>query len=204
MALVWIGLLALATPAPPPVPAGTARSQGALAACHAAEALSDADGTKHAKLDDAVVQAEAAVTADDGDALAHFALFCALGERMRLDGAGVGTLFTLRRARREIDRTLELAPDYSDALYGKGALLLHAPRLLGGDAAEGERLLRRALELDPDYFDARLDLARALADRGAHADARATATEALATAERRSNAADAAAARAFLAELPPP
>jgi tetratricopeptide (TPR) repeat protein len=90
----------------------------------------------------------------------------------------------VRRLRREIDRTLELAPDYSDALVGKGALLLDLPRLLGGDPAEGERLLRAALRVDPDYVDARLKLARALDARGAKAEAREEAVRAVAAAER--------------------
>jgi hypothetical protein len=44
-------------------------------------------------------------------------------------------------------------------------MLLELPRLLGGAAAEGEKLLRRALEIAPGFARA----ARALADRGAAA-----------------------------------
>lgn len=197
-----LGLLVLAAAAQPFVPPGSPRSRAALDACHRAEARPDSDATKADQLDQAVKAGEEAVAADETDPIAHFALFCSLGERLRFKGLSMGAVFGLRRTRREIDRTLELAPEYSDALYGKAALLLHTPRLLGGDPTEGEHLLRRTLELDPDYFDARLDLARALARRGARAEARAEGERALATAEHDADAADTSAARAFLAELP--
>lgn len=154
-------------------------------------------------LAEGLAAAEAAIAADERDALAHFALFCNLGERLRQRGVSVRSLFELGRLRVAVDRTLALAPDFPGAYAGKGALLLDTPRLLGGDPAEGERLLRRAVELDPDYFGARLDLARALARRGAVQDARDEGTRALAIAERRGDAADVAKARAFLADLPP-
>src|SRR6185436_14039748 len=54
-----------------------------------------------------------------------------------------------------------IAADDGDGLAGKGALLLNLPRLLGGDAAEGERLVRRALAIDPDYLGPRLTLVEA-------------------------------------------
>jgi len=38
-------------------------------------------------------------------------------------------------------------------------MLVELPRLLGGDAQEGERLLRRAVALDPDDTRMRLMLA---------------------------------------------
>jgi Tfp pilus assembly protein PilF len=103
--------------------------------------------------------------------------------------------------RQEIDRTLELAPDYADAMVGKASLLLDAPRILGGDAAEAEHLLRRALAIDPEYGSARLRLASALADRGARDEARTEARRALATAERKNDTAQAADARALLTKL---
>jgi hypothetical protein len=115
----------------------------------------------------ALATAEEAVAADERDALAHFAVFCASGEQARLSGVSLTSLFGARRMRREVDRTLALAPDFADALLGKGALLSELPRLLGGDPAEGERLVRRALAVDPDYFGARMRLARILAGRGA-------------------------------------
>src|SRR5207245_9130990 len=92
------------------------------------------------------------------DPKAHLAVFCNLGNDVSLRGLAVTSLFAVRRLRREIDRTLELAPDYADALVGKGEFLGELPRLLGGDAEEGERLLGDALRLDPGFLVERLGL----------------------------------------------
>jgi tetratricopeptide (TPR) repeat protein len=180
-------------------PKGSARAEEALALCNKSDDVPTAE--KAALLDRSLALAEEAIAADGADAKAHFAAFCALGHRMELDGTSVRSLFALRRLRQEIDRTLELAPDYSDAMVGKASLLLDAPRLLGGDATEAERLLRRALAIDPEYGSARLRLASALAGRGAKDEARVEARRALATAERKNDTAQAADARALLAKL---
>ena len=79
---------------------------------------------------------------------------------MERHGGGLfATLGDLHRVQREIDVTLTLAPDYPAALAAKGQMLVELPRLLGGDAQEGERLLRRAVALDPDDTRMRLMLA---------------------------------------------
>src|SRR5262249_26851686 len=103
--------------------------------------------------------------------------------------------------RQAVDRTLALAPDFAPALLGKGALLLSVPWALGGDAAEGERLVRRALAVDPDYFSARMRLAETLADHGQKAEARLEAKRAVEIAERTHDADASAAARRLLATL---
>src|SRR5262249_59714082 len=123
--------------------------------------------------------AEQAVGADDADAKAHFAVFCNLGKEMKLRGVSLGSLTGVQRLRREIDRTLELAPEWPDALLAKGSFLSELPRLLGGDAKEAERLMRAALKLDPDYLEAHLRLARLLADGGRREEARSEAQRAL-------------------------
>ena len=107
----------------------------------------------------------------------------------------------MRRIRREIDRTLALAPDWSDALVGKGSFLIDLPRFLGGDVAEGERLLGEALRLDPEFVTARVRLARSLAARGARDEARAEAERALASAEKKGDAEGAGDARELLSRL---
>jgi len=192
-----VALLALARGARAADPPGSPRANQALAAC-LAEAATPAE--RRANLARGLALAEEAVAADERDAKAHFAVFCNLGNDLKLRGA-LQSLFAVRRLRREIDRTLELAPDYADALVGKGELLIGLPRLLGGDAAEGERLLRAALRVDPDYIDAHLGLARALAARGARDEARAEAERAQAAAERVPDAARATEARELLAHL---
>src|SRR5438094_7959534 len=192
-----VALLALARGARAADPPGSPRANQALAVC-LADAATPAE--RRANLARGLALAEEAVAADERDPKAHFAVFCNLGNDLKLRGVGVQSLFGVRRLRREIDRTLELAPDYPDALVGKGELLCELPRLLGGDAAEGERLLRAALRVDPEFVEAHLGLARALAARGARDEARAEAQRALAAAERVPDPARATAARELLAQ----
>lgn len=148
-------------------PIGSAMAKESLISCDQADELSGA--AQLAALRRGLQLADAAIAADDHDAKAHFAAFCNIGKRLRVDGVGFSTWTNYRRLRRELDATLALAPDDPDALAGKGALLLHLPRVLGGDAVEGERLLRRALEIEPDNHAARRYLAEMLEDRGATA-----------------------------------
>src|SRR6266704_2470375 len=162
-AVAGVALATLVAAADPP---GSPRANEALALCGRAGETRE-EKAKHELLARGLAAAEEAVAADERDPKAHFAVFCNLGKEMKLRGVGVQSLFGVRRLRREIDRTLELAPDYPDALVGKGELLCELPRLLGGDTAEGERLLRAALRVDPDFVEAHLGLARALAARGA-------------------------------------
>jgi hypothetical protein len=184
------------------LPARSADGAGAreaLALCRQAD--SAPAGEQRALLQRGLDAAEAAVQADERNAAAHFAIFCDLGKIMRLDGARPSSFFSLRRLRSEVDRTLELAPNDADALVGKAATLYYTPRLLGGDAVEGERLLRAALDVAPDYVDARLALARLLRARGARAEALVSAHQALDDARRRANGAWESEARRILAAL---
>ena len=144
---------------------------------------------------------EAAVAASDQDAKAHFAVFCNLAKLTYLDGFSMRSLFAVWRLRREIDRAIELQPDYTDALIAKAGLLLNLPVWLGGDAGEAERLLRRAVEIEPDRILPRLYLAEALLALGARAQAAEQAHYALALAQRADRPAQAAAARTLIARL---
>lgn len=140
---------------------GSPRGLEALALCRSAAEQTDTS-TRLTLLERGLALAEEAVEHDDADAAGHFAVFCNLGRRLQLHPLNPGNLFAVRRVRREIDRTLALAPDSAGVLTAKGTMLLELPRVLGGDASEGERLLRRALEVDPDFEDAR----RALEEHG--------------------------------------
>jgi tetratricopeptide (TPR) repeat protein len=180
-------------------PPGTPRSREAMDLCKRAQDAPPAE--QPALLAHSLSLADNAIAADDRDALAHFARFCALGEQARISGAGLTSLLKLRAIRQAVDRTLALAPDFAPALLGKGSLLLNVPWALGGDAVQGERLVRRALAVDPEYFSARLRLAETLADHGQKAEARVEAKHALEIAEREHDADDIAAARRLLATL---
>lgn len=153
-----------------------------------------------AALDAAVALAEAALEADEHDPRAHFALFCALGRRTQLTGAGLGAVTTLLRLRRTIDRAVELGPTDADALTAKATFLARLPRWLGGDVREAEHLARRAIAIDPDLPAAHLALAEALAEVDATGAQREAAC-ALDAAERGGRSDDAVAARLLLQRL---
>lgn len=146
-------IVALLVPASHADEAVTERAREALAICRGVGALPVEE--RLATLDQGLAMAERAALDDPTDALAQYASFCNRGKRLQIVGFTFGALAEIRRLRREIDRALELVADWPDALAGKGAMLIALPRLLGGDAAEGERLLHRALELDPTNVEAR-------------------------------------------------
>jgi tetratricopeptide (TPR) repeat protein len=181
-------------------PPGTPRANEALDVCGRARATRDAD-EKTRLAAQGLALGEQAVVDDERDPKAHFAVFCNLGTQMKQRGVSIRSMMDVRRLRREIDRTIELAPEWPDALVGKGSLLIELPGMLGGDAREGERLLREALRIDPDFLTARVTLAHALADRGARDEARDEANRAVALAERKGDREATDDARALLGRL---
>jgi hypothetical protein len=120
----------------------------ALFLCHAADALSGPE--KEEILEYGLVLAERAVALDGASPHAHFAVFCTLGRLVEHRGVGIRTLRAIGRARHELDRTLEIAPDYVDALVAKAEMLTRLPRWLGGDPEEAERCRHRARTLRPE------------------------------------------------------
>src|SRR5215203_2833951 len=63
--------------------------------------------------------AERAVALDEKLPTAHFAVFCNLGEMLRVDGEKVTSLLGFRKMMQALDRTLELNPNHLDALSSK-------------------------------------------------------------------------------------
>lgn len=127
--------------------------------------------------------AERAVDLNNQLPTAHFALFCAVGEQMRIDGPGLTSMFGFRRMMNALDRTLELDPHHLDALSSKGTFLIRLPMFLGGDVDKGEVMLEEVLEREPRSINARLVLAQVYADRGKRQQAIRLATKALEIAE---------------------
>jgi tetratricopeptide (TPR) repeat protein len=145
--------------------------------------------------------AEQAVRLDDKNAAAHFGIFCNLGELLRVDGEKITSLLGFRKMMQELDRTLALDPNHLDALSSKGVLLVRLPTLLGGDAAQGEKMLERVLREDATCITARLTLAELYAERGARTDAVALAAQARELARASHRADKVAKADATLARL---
>jgi tetratricopeptide (TPR) repeat protein len=128
--------------------------------------------------------AERAVSLDEQYDDAHFALFCNLGEQLRIDGESATSLFEFRGLMRELDRTLELNPEHLDALSAKGTLLVKLPNVFGGDVEKGERMLEQVIKREPRAVNARLALARVRCENGRHREAMTLASDALTIARK--------------------
>jgi tetratricopeptide (TPR) repeat protein len=182
-------------------PLGSPMAREALAICQRAD--DEPAAQRAAVLALGLTRAEEAVTADPQDAAAHFAVFCNLGKGLQIRSGWrlFGALGDLRRARKEIDVALALAPDYPGALAAKGSMLVQLPRLLGGDRAEGVRLLQSAVALQPDDPTIRLTLASILQSVGQRDAARLHASIALGILERAGPADELDSARTFVASV---
>jgi tetratricopeptide (TPR) repeat protein len=145
--------------------------------------------------------AEQAVASDERSADAHFALFCNLGEQLRLDGESLTSIFGFRRMMNELDRALELDPAHIDALSAKGTLLVKLPGLLGGDSEKGEQILQHVVTRAPKAVNARLALAKVRCQRGSHQEAVILASDALAIAQKHKRATFIPEAKAVLEQL---
>jgi tetratricopeptide (TPR) repeat protein len=190
-------------------PGGVSASGDSTAADLAHKALMECDQGRRANARDERQRhfqrgqslAERAVTADDNSVDAHFALFCNMGELMRIDGESITSVFLLHRLMGELDRTLALDPNHTDALAAKGTFLVRLPRLLGGDVQKGEQMLRRVIQQDPTAVASRLVLAKTCEARGDRDEALAFTTRALQIAREQGRADKVAEAQAILAEL---
>ena len=161
------------------VPSVEALPKQALEQCHQGRLVTDR-ASRLAHFQAGQRLGEQAVAEDEGSADAHFALFCNLGELMRIDGEmSLSSVLGFRRMMKELDRALELKPDHLDALSARGTLLVRLPSLLGGDPEKGEQVLRQVIQREPEAVNARISLAKSYCKRGRHQDAVVLATEAL-------------------------
>jgi tetratricopeptide (TPR) repeat protein len=176
---------------PEPVPAqhpGTELSAAAQKECDLGRAAK-ARTERLAHFQRSQTLAERAVAANAQLADAHFALFCSLGEQMRIDGEGLSAIAGFKRMMAALDRTLELNPEHLDAMSSKATFLVRLPAFLGGDTAKGEQMLRYVIRRDPKSVNARITLAKVHAAQGDRERALALAEEAvqLARSERRAD-----------------
>jgi hypothetical protein len=197
-----VGLLCLSASAPAlhAEDSSSALASSARAECEAGRRAVDREERK-ARFEHGQAMAERAVRLDDANPDAHFALFCNMGEMMRLDGESFTAALGVHRLMGELDRTLELDPNHTDALAAKGTLLLRLPRILGGDAQRGEEMLREVIQKDPNAFSSRITLAKTCEARGERGEALAFATRALQIAREQGRTDKVAEAQATLAEL---
>lgn len=175
-------------------------AEQALEACHRGRLAVDR-ATRLAHFQQGQIMGERAVTEDETSADAHFALFCNLGELLRVDGESLTSLFGLRRMMNELNRVLELDPAHIDALSAKGTLLVKLPSLLGGDAEKGEALLEQVVSRAPKAVNARLSLAKVRCEHGRHQEAVRLASDALTLAQQHNRADFIPEARAVLEQL---
>jgi hypothetical protein len=158
-------------------------------------------GKRRAHFQQGQILGERAVVSDERSAEAHFSLFCNLGELLRVDGESLTSLFGLHRLMKELDRALDLNPEYMEALSAKGALLVKLPRILGGDVEKGEELLEHVVQRAPKAVNARLALAKVRCEHGRHHEAVTLASDALALARQYNQADFIPEARAVLEQL---
>lgn len=166
-----------------PMPASAQQSgehlaKQALEECNRGRLATDR-ATRLAHFEQGRTLGERAVATDEGSADAHFALFCNLGELLRIDGESLTSVFGLRRMIKELDRALEIDPAHIDALSAKGTLLVKLPSFLGGDSEKGEQLLQQVVKQAPRAVNARLALARVKCQHGHHEEAVTLASDAL-------------------------
>jgi len=100
----------------------------------------------------------------------HFYYMANIGAIAQLKGT-LTSLWRLRKIKREMDRTLEIDPNYPPALLARAQYLMEMPGVLGGDKQEAMRLCERVIELDPDHLPTYVTLARLLAAEGRYDEA---------------------------------
>lgn len=89
----------------------------------------------------------------------HFFYMANMGALARIKGSWM-SIWKFRRIKKEMDKTLELDPDYPPALVARAQYLTEMPGIFGGDEQEAVRLYNRALEIDPGYIAALYYLAQ--------------------------------------------
>jgi len=100
----------------------------------------------------------------------HFYYMANIGAIAQLKGT-LTSLWRLRKIKREMDRTLEIDPNYPPALLARAQFLMEMPGVFGGDKEEALRLCARVIRLDPDHLPTYIAIARLLAAEGRYDEA---------------------------------
>jgi tetratricopeptide (TPR) repeat protein len=100
----------------------------------------------------------------------HFYYMANIGAIAQLKGT-LTSLWKLRKIKREMDRTLEIDPNYPPALLARAQFLMEMPGIFGGNKQEALRLCARVIRLDPDHLPTYIAIARLLAAEGHYDEA---------------------------------
>jgi tetratricopeptide (TPR) repeat protein len=102
----------------------------------------------------------------------HFYYMANIGAIAQLRGT-LQSVWRFRKIKKEMDRTLELDPNWPPILLARAQFLMETPGFFGGDKQEAMRLCARALRLDPDHLPTHIAMARLLAADGNYDEAMA-------------------------------
>ncbi len=100
----------------------------------------------------------------------HFYYMANMGAIAQLRGT-LTSLWKFRKIKREMDRTLELDPNWPPILLARAQYLMEMPGIFGGDKQEAMRLCERVIELDPDHLPTYVTMARLLAEEKRYEEA---------------------------------
>ncbi len=106
-----------------------------------------------------------AVRANPDGKEGHFYYMANIGAIAQIRGT-LQSMVKFRKIKKEMDRTLEIDPNYPPALLARAQLLMEMPGFFGGDREEALRLCARVLRLDPDHLPTYVTMARLLAAKG--------------------------------------
>jgi tetratricopeptide (TPR) repeat protein len=131
--------------------------------------LSQAEGAL-GNLDSSLKLAETAVALDPANAKYHAQLAASCG-RLAQSSTLLKTLQYARRAKKELDTSLELDPNNEGALYGLALFYYAAPSILGGDKQKAQASADALTKLNPPRgYLAQAELAKDRKDAGAEED----------------------------------
>lgn len=114
---------------------------------------------KNASWEKGIEYGKRAVEVNPNGKEGHFFYMANMGALARIRGTWM-SIWKFRRIKKEMDKTLDLDPDYVPALVARAQYLTEMPRIFGGDEQEAVRLYQRALEIDPGYIVAHYYLAQ--------------------------------------------